>query len=59
MAIQIVNVEPRAVSQTPVHKPNAVDKLKAARDRKVYKRDLMRQRRVQERVDAIFLAASD
>jgi hypothetical protein len=56
MAIKIVNAE-------PVNKPPAVDKKlgrpKVHPDRAVYQRDWMRQRRVQDRVDAILLAQMD
>jgi hypothetical protein len=53
MAIRIVD------TVEPDHKPASVDKLKAARDRKVYKREWMRRRRVLDRVDAILLAKTD
>jgi Rps23 Pro-64 3,4-dihydroxylase Tpa1-like proline 4-hydroxylase len=55
MAIKIIDT----VSQPPVHKPHDVNKPKAARDRLTHRRDWMRQRRVQDRVDAILLAQID
>jgi hypothetical protein len=53
MAIRIITVS------EPVHKPPAVDKLKAAPDRKAYKREWMRRYRVEERADAVRLALVD
>jgi hypothetical protein len=52
MAIRMITVE-------PVHKPPAVDKLRATPDRKAYKREWMRRDRAEQKADAVRLAQVD